>query len=154
MRSSIGRRFDEFIILSSDADVTPVLLRLRTHDRSSAILCTNLAAAAYKAACDQVVSHERFVSEALGLGGGGTIEGAQEREADPYAEVLARVAEALRTAVEQKGESAASDLPPLFGRFPEFRTSSWFGRRSLKALVGDLLAVRQDLTMTEGSEGS
>ena len=42
--------FEEFIILSGDADFTPVLLRLREHDRATTILGDTLVAAAYRAA--------------------------------------------------------------------------------------------------------
>lgn len=146
-------RFDEFIILSSDADFTPVLLRLRAHDRRTAILCTDLAAAAYKAACDQVVPHERFFGEALGLSVGAAAA-ARWPEEDPYAEVVPRVARALRELVVERGEVAARDLPQLFNRFPEFRASSWFGRRSLKALVADLLVAEPELVAKGDPDGS
>jgi hypothetical protein len=59
--------FDEFIILSSDADFTPVLLRPARFDRRTTILATNFAAATYKAACDLIVPYERFFEEALGI---------------------------------------------------------------------------------------
>jgi hypothetical protein len=45
---SHGTRFDEFIVLSGDADFTPVLLRLRQHDRRSAVLAPGYASPAYK----------------------------------------------------------------------------------------------------------
>jgi hypothetical protein len=63
---------DEFIILSSDADFTPVLLRLREHDRRSMIISNAVAAAALKAACDTVVDQNEFVEEALGIDDGST----------------------------------------------------------------------------------
>jgi hypothetical protein len=58
---------EEFIILSSDADFTPVLLRLREHDRRSMIISNAVAAAALKAASDIVVDQNEFVQEALGI---------------------------------------------------------------------------------------
>src|SRR4029079_8895036 len=42
-------RFDEFILLSGDADFTPVLLRLSKHDRRSAVLAIGPAPTAYQA---------------------------------------------------------------------------------------------------------
>ncbi len=59
--------FEEFIILASDADFTPVLLRLREHDRRTTLVNDPLMAAALRAACDVVVPHDRFMAEALGL---------------------------------------------------------------------------------------
>jgi hypothetical protein len=60
-------RFDEFILLSGDSDFTPVLLRLRLHDRQTVVLTPGPAAQAYKAASDHVVSEDLFIEEALGI---------------------------------------------------------------------------------------
>ena len=59
--------FDEFIILSGDADFTPVLLRLSKHDRRSAVLAIGPASAAYKAACDHLIDEDTFLEEAIGV---------------------------------------------------------------------------------------
>ncbi|OLR89533.1 hypothetical protein BJP25_05500 [Actinokineospora bangkokensis] len=71
--------YDEFIVLSADADFTPVLQRLREHDRRSAILTANPAAAAMHAACDFAIPDVIFLDEALGLG---------EPEAEPEAATI------------------------------------------------------------------
>jgi hypothetical protein len=42
-------RFDEFIVLSADADFTPLLVRLRLHDRHSAIFASQQTSAAFRA---------------------------------------------------------------------------------------------------------
>ncbi|MGW0436443.1 NYN domain-containing protein [Micromonospora sp. NPDC003197] len=60
--------FDEFIVLSVDADFTPVLLRLREHDRRTAMLVSGPAAAALQAACDFAIPDSMFLDEALGMG--------------------------------------------------------------------------------------
>jgi hypothetical protein len=60
--------YDEFIVLSVDADFTPVLLRLREHDRRTAMLVSGPAAAAMQAACDFAIPDAMFLDEALGLG--------------------------------------------------------------------------------------
>ena len=60
--------FDEFIVLSVDADFTPVLLRLREHDRRTAMLVSGPAAAAMQAACDFAIPDAMFLDEALGMG--------------------------------------------------------------------------------------
>jgi hypothetical protein len=57
--------FDEFIIMSADADFTPLVLRLRAHDRRTAAIVAGNAAAAYKASCDLVVPSDVFVHRAL-----------------------------------------------------------------------------------------
>lgn len=56
---------DEFIILSGDADFTPLLLRLRRHDRLTAIFPAGYASAAYKAASDRIIPVDDFISEGL-----------------------------------------------------------------------------------------
>jgi hypothetical protein len=58
---------DEFVILSGDADFTPLLLRLRRHDRFTTILSAGHASAAYKASCDSIIPIDDFISQALGL---------------------------------------------------------------------------------------
>ncbi len=60
-------RFDEFIILSGDSDFTPVLLRLRAHDRRTAILTIGPVAPAYRAGADLVISSDTFIEDALGI---------------------------------------------------------------------------------------
>ena len=54
-------RFDEFIILSSDADFTPVLQRLRAHDRSTAIFANEHTATPYTAICDGEIRESDLV---------------------------------------------------------------------------------------------
>ncbi|MHB0704922.1 NYN domain-containing protein [Roseomonas mucosa] len=68
-------RFDEFVLVSSDADFTPVLHRLRAHDRRTVVVAVGNAAEAYRAAADEVVGSDVFVGQALGW--------SQERRATP-----------------------------------------------------------------------
>jgi hypothetical protein len=58
---------DEFIILSSDADFTPILTRLREHDRRSTIITNAVSAAALRAAADYAVTDTAFIRETLGI---------------------------------------------------------------------------------------
>jgi hypothetical protein len=94
--------YDEFIVLSADADFTPVLLRLREHDRRSAMLVASPAAAAMQAACDFAIPDAMFLDEALGLG---------DDEAEPSVQPVPspRTAEAL-TEFRQKVESIVRRL--------------------------------------------
>ncbi|MBL8573519.1 MAG: NYN domain-containing protein [Hyphomicrobiaceae bacterium] len=54
-------RFDEFIILSSDADFTPVLTRLRAFDRRSVIYSNAVTAAAYRSLCDGQITDASII---------------------------------------------------------------------------------------------
>lgn len=59
--------FDEFVLLSADADFTPVMLRLRAHDRRTVLLASGPSATALQSACDMVLPLEVFLNEALGV---------------------------------------------------------------------------------------
>ncbi len=52
----------QFIILSSDADFVPVLLRLRAKDRCSVIFTNQQTAASYEALCDGMVSEDVLIA--------------------------------------------------------------------------------------------
>ena len=53
--------FNEFIILSSDADFTPVLHRLRAHARRTVIFANDHTAAPYKALSDGEIREQDFI---------------------------------------------------------------------------------------------
>jgi len=54
--------FDEFLILSADADFTPVLHRLRAHARRTVIYSNDHTAAPYTAICDAEIRESDFLS--------------------------------------------------------------------------------------------
>jgi NYN domain len=54
--------FDEFIILSGDADFTPVLHRLRAHARRTVIFCNDFTAAPYTAISDGEVRESDLIA--------------------------------------------------------------------------------------------
>ena len=56
----------EYIVLSGDADFTPVLLRLRARDRRTVVLPVGPAAAAFRASADRVLAENDFVDIGLG----------------------------------------------------------------------------------------
>lgn len=60
-------RYDEFVIMSADADFTPVLHRLRAHDRRSVVVTAGPAAAAYRSVADIIVWPNDLVTSALAL---------------------------------------------------------------------------------------
>jgi hypothetical protein len=53
--------FDEFIILSGDADFTPVLIRLRAHARRTVVFANDFTAAPYTAICDGEVREPALI---------------------------------------------------------------------------------------------
>lgn len=58
-------RFDEFIVFSADADFTPLLRKLRRHDRRTTVLAIGFPSAAYQASADLLIPERLFVAEAL-----------------------------------------------------------------------------------------
>lgn len=58
-------RYDEFIVFSADADFTPLLRKLRRHDRRTTVLALGFPSAAYQASADLLIPERVFVGEAL-----------------------------------------------------------------------------------------
>src|SRR5262245_17418194 len=132
--------FDEFILLSGDADFTPVLLRLSKHDRRSAVLAIGPASAAYKAACDRLIDQDTFIEDAIGV-----LNSHGARDV-----TIRRIADRLFQRLSEIGELVATDLPPIFREFPEFTSSdNWLGFSSLRGMTAAVIQSRDDLAMVD-----
>ena len=68
-------RYDEFIVFSADADFTPVLRKLRRHDRRTTVLAIGFPSAAYQASADLMIDERLFIQNALGFAIGTEAEG-------------------------------------------------------------------------------
>lgn len=147
--------FDEFIILSGDADFTPVLLKLRAHARQTAILTIGSAPQAYKAASDRVISGDVFIEEALQMSeeelsrvGTKTVKFSLSSDLD---HVLDSMAERVYESIMNVGELPATALPEIFKKFPEFVSyGNWLGFYSLRALTEELVRRQGELELIEG----
>ncbi|WP_160938458.1 NYN domain-containing protein [Teichococcus coralli] len=143
-------RFDSFVILSSDADFTPVLQRLRAHDRRTLLVSIGSTADAYRAAADEVVGPEEFIREGLTLPGtaaeraAGALPARWEEHAPPEDELpdLAAVREAILAQVtaELSRAPAPLHLPALGKRLheklgPQVRATAFGGAGSLARLL-------------------
>jgi len=62
---SHSTRFEEFIILSGDADFTPMLVRLQEHARRTLVLSVGYSAPAYTAAASWRIREDWFIQQAL-----------------------------------------------------------------------------------------
>ncbi len=62
-------RYDEFIVFSADADFTPVLRKLRRHDRRTTVLAIGYPSVAYQASADLMIDERQFLEHGLGLDG-------------------------------------------------------------------------------------
>ncbi len=146
--------FDEFIIMSGDADFNAVLLRLRAYDRRTAILTIGPAAEAYKAACDRIIGEETFIEDALGLSTDVQSmrrpKPSSQRVAQaPPTKLLEEIADKVYEQASANGEVAAPELPPMFQEFNEFRKSNWLGFFSLRNLTEELVRRRPQLRLVE-----
>lgn len=147
--------FDEFIILSGDADFTPVLLKLRAHARRTAILTIGSAPQAYKAASDRVISGDEFIEEALQMSEGepskpGTRTSKFSLSGD-LDHILDAMAERVYESALSFGELPATSLPEIFKKFPEFVSyGNWLGFYSLRSLTEELIRRRSALGLADG----
>src|SRR5262249_2598384 len=145
-------RFDEFILLSGDADFTPVLLRLSKHDRRSAILAVGPASVAYKAACALRTAQAPFREEATAAPPSPTPRAAAGQPASSaLSELLLKIADKVYERASTSGELVATELPPIFREFSEFTSSNnWLGFNSLRNMTTAVVSMRRDLTMIDG----
>jgi hypothetical protein len=144
----------EFIVLSGDADFTPLLLRLRKHGRYSAVLSAGYVSPAYKASSDYLISQDVFLRDGLGI----TEQdedvtdqaGRDEESGHPSDTLLGKMASRLHAAAVLPDGIEASDLPDVYKEFPEFRLGNhWLGFFSLRRLTEALVLRRDDLAIVE-----
>jgi hypothetical protein len=148
-------RFDEFIILSGDSDFTPVLLRLRSHDRRTVILTAGPAATAYKAASDHIIGVDAFIENGLGIQSERVARAAPKapvvRVASANGDVLNAMAQMVYEKVSVQGDLVATKLLPIYRKFPEFKGSNnWLGFYSFKDLTEELARRRPEMAVVDG----
>ena len=96
--------YDEFFIMSADADFTPLAIRCREADRRVTIAAAGPAAAAYRAVADQVVLAEDLAGAAEDDDGDGSAQ---------YAErPVARSAKKMATKAATRPTKSAEDAAP------------------------------------------
>ncbi len=142
---------DEFIVLSADADFTPVLHRLRLHDRIATVYANLVTAAAYRNASSGLIDQDRFIAEALGIRPDTVAppqEAApQERITDPDTEI----AFAARRITEELQDGQTLPINSLGGvlkrQYPPFDGSEWLGKGTLQSLVNALLEAAPTLEL-------
>ena len=113
-------RYDEFVILSADADFTPLAIRCRAADRRVTIFTASPAASAYRAVADTVVTADELAElvkhpEALVLGEPIALVEPVPVEVPEPEEPAAATAGRRRSASRQSGPAQAtrvSTTPP------------------------------------------
>lgn len=125
--------YDEFIVLSADADFTPVLRKLRRWDRRTTVLAIGFPSAAYRASADLVIDQDEFVRGALGMAKPHEAQSRKEAVTPPSNTDLA---ELVRTVVA-KAEAPvplASLAAQALDRIDNL-DASWRGHGSFSALL-------------------
>lgn len=146
-------RFDEFVILSADADFTPVLHRLRAHARRTVVYSNDHTAAPYTAICDAEIRESDFLT--LLLEGKLPNRDQPEQQALPSAasieavrnEILAEVANAVRTADQPLALEALADRCVRVLGHDKTAGSAWGGTGSFRDLLSRGLPDDIKLTM-------
>lgn len=146
-------RYDEFIVFSADADFTPLLRKLRRHDRRTTVLAIGFPSAAYQASADLLIPERIFVSEALHAdntlddAGAGPSARPQQKPADrAAADRPARAAAngfATAAAVQQTPDSPRPSRPATADELADIANRIWQAVDESPAPVGSgLLASR------------
>lgn len=112
---SAHTRYDEFVILSADADFTPLALRCRAEDRRVTIVTAGPAASAYRAVADSVVTADELAE--LVKAPQDEPSGAVSTAAAPAAGPVAGETTATSSGTARSGTTTsrkpAPELPPL-----------------------------------------
>jgi hypothetical protein len=143
-------RFDEFILLSADADFTPVMTRLRAHDRRTVLLASGPSASALRNACDFAIPVEIFKEEALG-GDPGTERQLTVADQPPGPVDPAILVAQMREALSEVVEAASLPIPlataaqRVLDAAPEALNSGWGGystfRKFVESCAGEQLQI-------------
>jgi hypothetical protein len=141
--------FDEFIILSGDADFTPVLHRLRAHARRTVIFANDFTAAPYTAISDGEVREADLIS--LILNGEPPAEIGDRPLAmpiagDPRREIMAEVAAAVRSAPAPVPLEVLAERAQRVLGHEKTIGSKWAGAGSFRELLRQQLPGEIKLT--------
>src|SRR5512145_970547 len=144
--------FDEFIILSGDADFTPVLIRLRAHARRTVVFANDFTAAPYTAICDGEVRETALIELILAgeLPDGGHGEGAapppKSRIEEARREILAEVIAGVRASAAPVPLEALADRALRALGHEKTIATGWAGAGSFRELLRRSLPEEIKLT--------
>jgi hypothetical protein len=132
-------RYEEFVVASADADFTPVVQRLRAHDRRTTVVAAGRSSTAYRSTCDVLISPDQFVDVLLGT----FVEESEapahieEPHADISEEDVARAVAAVRArvALETKPLMLPAAAQEAHRASSSLGSSHWAGTRSFRAFL-------------------
>jgi len=132
-------RYDEIIIASSDADFTPLLLKLRAGDRRTMILTAGTLAPPYRAVADRFIDETQLIGLLLGSDEAGTEEPSEplspQAEASAEEQAVAAVMETVAASPAAVSLSAVGNAVHDRVGTDTVRATKWFGRATLTRFV-------------------
>lgn len=141
-------RYDDFVIASADADFTPLLFRLRAHDRRTTVVTAGPASSAYRSVCDSVILPDQFADAVMGRGAAAAeapppsehVDRAERDPAEtrqPEGQRISAAADAVRAAVAAAPGPLVSASAAHAARavYPEIRADGWGGAGSFSTFV-------------------
>jgi hypothetical protein len=145
--------FDEFIILSGDADFTPVLIRLRAHARRTVIFANDFTAAPYTAISDGEIRESNLIE--LILAGELPAEGTdqlpaappKERVEDTRRQILAEVVAGVRSSPAPVPLEALADRALRALGHEKTIATGWAGAGSFRELL--LRGLPDEIRLTD-----
>jgi hypothetical protein len=133
--------FDEFIILSGDADFTPVLIRLRAHARRTVVFANDFTAAPYTAICDGEIREAALIELILAgeLPEGGPSDAAasppKSKIEEARREILAEVVAGVRGSAAPVPLEALADRALRALGHERTIATGWAGAGSFRELL-------------------
>lgn len=125
--------YDEFIVMSSDSDFTPVLVKLREYDKSTFVVSTGFSSVAFRNSADIVMDQVGFIDILESLQEAGGIEKPilSARKLDEAA-LAAEIAEFAKGMIKEHGNQIvsaglASAIRSKYAKAAGIDT--WFGKR-------------------------
>ncbi len=154
-------RFGEFIILSGDADFTPVLHHLRSHDRRTVVYANESTAEIYKAFSDGWIEEREMVAFLLDEGSPALmLPSASDRTAQPpraelpyegvrtYSQTLAAPKPAPALALPVHPAPAQAEFPPSYGLAqepPKRRPAAGHANSAVQSLIEDFQLIGSEI---------
>jgi NYN domain len=141
--------FDEFIILSGDADFTPVLHRLRAHARRTVIFANDFTAAPYTAISDGEVRETDLIALIMGNEAheAGRGVGAGDRIEEARRAIMAEVVAGVRASPTPIPLEALADRALRALGHEKTVATSWAGAGSFRELLR--LNLPEGLSLSE-----
>jgi hypothetical protein len=146
--------FDEFIILSGDADFTPLLHRLRAHARRTVIFANDFIAAPYIAISDGEVRETDLIALLMGgeLGASREADGSLDTPVssakieDARREIMAEIVNSVRASVAPVPLEALADRALRALGHEKTIATGWAGAGSFRELLRQSLPKEVRLT--------